>query len=267
MNFSGKTALLTGASRGIGHYIARRLAKEGIIIAGVARSESDLNTLKQNMETHGHPCKVFPFDLTQTHKLKKLINHVESTMGPIHFLINNAGIEHYEYFHRESYSTFDGMIKTNLMAPLELSRILLPKMLDRNEGHIINIASLAGKKGVAYNSIYSATKAGMIMWVDGLRQELKEKNVHISAICPGFISDAGMFHDGQIDPPKLLGSSKPEKVGEAIITALQSGSSELIVNHGPIRPLLALGQLFPKFGDAVVRWFGVPALSKKRINS
>ena len=133
-------------------------------------------------------------------------------------------------------------------------------------GAIVNIASLAGKKGVAFNSLYSATKAGLIMWSDAMRQELKDTNVGFSVICPGFISDTGMFAESNLKPPSLLGTSKPENVAKAVIRAINSKyGKEIIINKGPIKPLLAIGQLFPLFGDKLVELFGVKKLNKKRI--
>ncbi|MCH7764824.1 MAG: SDR family NAD(P)-dependent oxidoreductase, partial [Candidatus Marinimicrobia bacterium] len=110
-----------------------------------------------------------------------------------------------------------------------------------------------------------ASKGGLIMWTDGMRQELRDTNVNISVICPGYISDAGMFYDGHVDPPALLGSSKPQDVADAVVKAITQNKAEIIVNKGPIKPLLAIGQISPVFGDMVVRKFGVPELSKKRI--
>jgi len=105
------------------------------------------------------------------------------------------------------------------------------------------------------------------MWSDGMRQEYKDSPVDISVICPGFISEAGMFHDGHLAPPALLGSSQPQKVADAVLKALRKGSCEIIVNSGPIRPLLALGQISWKLADIIVGWFGVSALNRKRISA
>jgi short-subunit dehydrogenase len=210
---------------------------------------------------------VEPFDLSNINSIETFINEVYQKHGPIHVLVNNAGVEQYQHFDMLSQEDITSILKTNLRAPLELSRSILPKFIEQKSGHIINISSLAGKKGVAYNSIYSASKAGLLMWADGMRQEYKDSPIDISVICPGFISEAGMFYDGHVDPPLLLGSSHPQKVANAVLKALKKGSCELIVNSGPIRPLLALGQISWKLADKIVRWFGVPALSRKRISA
>ncbi|MFQ6612696.1 MAG: SDR family NAD(P)-dependent oxidoreductase [Fidelibacterota bacterium] len=267
MDWIGKNAVVTGASRGIGVYIIKALAEKGVSIAGVARSETGLINAQSIAVDAGGSFYSFPFDLTRTEKLPELIKSILSTVGKIDFLINNAGVEQYQYYHQVPPEDLQSIVRTNLLAPMELTRVVLGSMLDQGSGHVVNIASLAGKKGVAYNSIYSATKGGLIQWTDGLRQELVDTPVNISVICPGYIAEAGMFYDSGGKPPALLGMSKPEAVAKAVMKALQNNSSEIIVNKGPIRPLLALGQLSPKLGDWVVKKFGVPAMSRKRIRS
>ena len=264
-NLKGKSVLVTGASRGIGSYIVNTLAKEGLNIICVARSEDELNKAKLKVEELGSSAHVFPFDLQNIRLIPELINDIRSEIGEIDILVNNAGIEMYRKYGDYSARELNSILAVNLHAPMELTRLLLPGMLDRGAGHVVNVASLAGCKGVAYNSIYSATKAGMIMWSEGLRQELKGTGVGVSTIKPGYISEAGMFHNSGQDAPKLLGTSPPQAVADAVIRAIKGNKAEIIVNKGPIKPLLALNVFTPVFGDSVVRWFGVQELSAKRV--
>ena len=267
LNLAGKTAIVTGASRGLGPYIAKTLALKGVNIIALARDLKGLEKTKLDVQLTGQKCNVVSFDLTQINELDSLVNNICEEYGPIDILINNAGIENYQHFDHLTKNVLSDIISTNLRSPIELSRCLLPKMINQKSGHIINISSLAGKKGVAYNSVYSASKAGLLMWSDALRQEYKDSPIDISVICPGFVSDAGMFYDGKVTAPKLLGTSSPQKVANAVIKALRKGSCEIIVNSGPIRPLLALGQISWKLADKITRLFGVPALSRKRISA
>lgn len=262
-NLEGKVALVTGNSRGIGPYISSALAGEGVIIAGVARSGDGLKNTEEKIKAEGGTCHSFPFDISEIENLSECIESVRSVLGEIDILVNNAGIEHYDFFELFDTAAVKQILDTNLRAPMELARLLIPGMKERG-GHIVNIASLAGKKGISYNSIYSATKSGMIMWTDGLRQEYEDSPVNFSVICPGFISDAGMFHDGGVDAPVLLGASIPQKVADAVLKAIRKNKAEVIVNRGPMRPLLALGQISPRFSDWVVKRFGVPAINRKR---
>lgn len=264
MDIKNKTVLLTGASRGIGPYIAKTLAKEKAVIIGVARSEGGLNNTKHEVENVGGVFHSIPFDLKNVDNFSELHEQAIALNGEIDILVNNAGIEGYKEYQNYSAAEVGNVLTVNLHAPMELTRLLLPAMIERG-GHIVSIASLAGKKGVAYDTPYSASKAGLIMWTDGMRQELQEKNVGISVICPGYIADTGMFYDDHVDPPALLGTSKPQKVADAVVKAIKNNSAEIIVNRGPMKPLLSINQFSPKFGDTIVRKFGVLEVSKKRI--
>ncbi len=264
MELQNKTVLLTGASRGIGYFIAHTLAHAGAVVVGVARSEEGLYQTKRDIEKDGGVFHSLPLDLKNIKGLSELVEKAKSINGEVDILVNNAGIELYNEYQNYSADDLSDVLNINLHAPMELTRLFLPSMLERG-GHIVSVASLAGKKGVAFNTPYSASKAGLIMWTDGMRQELRGTKVNISVICPGYISDAGMFYDGHIDPPALLGSSKPQDVADAVLKAILQNKAEIIVNKGPIKPLLAIGQISPVFGDTVVRKFGVPELSKKRI--
>lgn len=263
-NLKGKIALVTGNSRGIGPLISSELAKEGAVIVGVARSVEGLRETEEKIKAKGGICHSIPWDLTDTSSFNNLISHVRKTVGEIDILVNNAGIEAYAEFENYRKEDIDSIIDLNLKAPMELVRLTLGTMKERG-GHIVNIASLAGKKGVPYNNIYSASKAGVIMWTDGLRQDLHGTKVNVSVICPGFVSEAGMYHDAGVKPPFLLGSSKAEKVAKAVLKAIRKNKAQIIVNQGPMKPLLALDQISPRFGDWVVRLFGVPKISKKRL--
>lgn len=262
MEIKDKNVLLTGASRGIGVYIAKSLIENGAKVVGVARSKAGLDQTAKKLGSNFIP---LPFDLSQTNHLEQLIIKVKEISGRIDILVNNAGIELYKEYHHYTYAEFTAVINVNLLVPMELTRLCLPDMIAHG-GHVVTIASLAGKKGVAYNTPYSASKAGLIMWMDGLRQELHNTPVGVSTICPGYIADAGMFFDGHVEPPAMLGTSQPEKVAHAVIKSIQYNCKEIIVNHGPIKPLLALGQILPNFGDKIVRMFGVNEVSKKRIS-
>ncbi|MFQ6616224.1 MAG: SDR family NAD(P)-dependent oxidoreductase [Fidelibacterota bacterium] len=260
----GKVALVTGNSKGIGPFISRTLAKEGVTIVGVARSKEGLRKTQDGIRAQGGMCHSIPFDLTRLQDLPDLIAQVNSLAGGIDILINNAGIEAYRKYVDNSHGDVSSILTLNLHVPMELTRIVLPSLLEKG-GHIVNIASLAGKKGVIFNSVYSASKSGLITWTDAMAQELRGTGVGISVICPGYIREVGMFADAHLKPPLLLGTSSPQAVADAVLRAIREGTPEIIVNPGPMRPLLALGQLAPSFGNTVVKWLGVVKLNKKRV--
>ncbi len=267
-----KTVLLTGASRGLGLYIARNLAKEQAMIIGVSRSKLGLDKVSEQIKSIGGKWISIPFDITNMTELSTLTTQINKIAGPVDILINNAGIELYRNFVDYSLEEMQLVVSTNLLAAMEITRLLLPNMLERRSGHIVNIASVAGKKGVAYNSIYSASKAGLIMWTDAIRQELAGTDVNVSAICPGYINKVGMTFNTHVPLPLLAGISTPKKVANAVIKSLKQNQTEVIVNQSPItenltKMMFAIGQIYPEFLDTIYRLIGVVKLNKMRTES
>lgn len=266
-----KTVLLTGASRGIGVFIARALAAEKVTVVGVSRSKEAAN-LQDEFAALGSQYIALPFDISKVEELPLLVEQVNQLVGSIDILINNAGIEIYRAFQDYSLTEIHSVIATNLLAAMELSRLVLPTMLSQKSGHIVNMASLAAKKGHPYDSIYSASKAGLLMWSDALRQELRGTGVEVSVVCPGYVSQQGMLAATGIPAPSLSGTSTPEAVAIAVVRAIKQNQAEAIVNKDWMtqnftRLLLALWQLFPQLGDAMYRQIGVTRLNQMRVES
>nr|AAA22002.1 ketoacyl reductase [Nostoc sp. PCC 7120 = FACHB-418] len=266
---TGKTVLLTGASRGLGVYIARALAKEQATVVCVSRSQSGLAQTCNAVKAAGGKAIAIPFDVRNTSQLSALVQQAQDIVGPIDVLINNAGIEINGTFANYSLAEIQSIFNTNLLAAIELTRLLLPSMMERGSGRIVNIASLAGKKGVAFNSVYSASKAGLIMWTDAMRQELVGTGVNISVVCPGYVSQTGMTVDTRVSAPKLAGISTPKSVANAVVKAIKNKTTEVIVNQNPItesltKLMLAVGQISPTSVDRIYRWFGVVDFNQKR---
>lgn len=270
-SLKGKTVLVTGASRGIGLYIARELAKLDVTVVGVARDPKKLEVLSQELQKSGAKCSTFSWDLSLTESLPDLIDLIEQTVGPVDILINNAGIEQYQAFQDYSLQDLKAIISINLLAAMELSRLLLPKMVRRKSGHIVNMSSLAAKKGHPFDSPYSASKAGLLMWSDALRQELEDSSVEVSIICPGYVAETGMMEATGIPAPKLAGSTSPQAVASAVVKALEQNKAELIVcsdtlSAGISKLFFAIWQFSPRFGDFIYRLIGVPQLNQQRVN-
>ncbi len=181
---------------------------------------------------------------------RKLLEEAESTLGPIDILVNNAGIEAIVPYTDLPPDQIEAMIRTNLEAPLILSRLVLEGMIERGRGHVVMMSSLGGKKGSPYSATYAATKAGLIAWTSGLRIELEGTGVSASVICPGFVSEAGMFAVRTQKAPRVLGTSTPEAVVRAVLRAIQQDVGEIIVNPGPVRFMLVFEHLSPRF----TRW-------------
>lgn len=265
-----KTVLITGASRGIGSFIAKECARRGARVVGVARDRTKLATLQSRLSASGTKCFVFAWDLSMLETLPALIEQIEQTAGTIDVLINNAGIERYRAFQDYSLTDLQDVISVNLLAAMELSRLLLPGMLLRKSGHIVNLASTAAKKGHPFDSAYSASKAGLLMWSDALRQELNSSGVKVSAICPGYVEQCGMMADTGIDAPRWAGATTPVKVAQKTVDAIAHNTPEVIIAKDALsaainKVLFASWQFFPQWGDYLYRAIGIPQLNQQRI--
>lgn len=260
-NLSGKTVVLTGASGGIGKYIARELAKEHTTVVSISRSQDLLDQLSSEVETLGGIGVSICFDICKLKELPSLVDRIRDLTGSIDILINNAAIEKYRPFQDYSLDDINSILTTNLFASMALSRLILPEMLKRNSGNIVNVASGSGKKGAPFNSIYSASKAGLIMWTDSVRQELVNTNVGISVVCPGY-TKAGMFLAFGLPAPKLARVSEPTDVAKAVVKAIKQNQAEVLLDGFLTRLLFSNVQLFPEFGDKIYRWIGLTKINQ-----
>lgn len=227
----------------------------GVKLALTAYPGSALEDVRAESQKLGaQQAKVFTLDLRDAAQRAQLIADVRRDFGPIDILVNNAGVEFTAAFHDLTEENIREIIAVNLEAPLVLSRLLLPEMLSRKHGHIVNISSLAGKHGPAFQEPYAATKAGLIGFTTSLRATYRGSGVSASVIVPGFV-EAGIYthlkeRSGMVAPP-LLGTSQPEKVARAVLKAIENDLPEIIINPLPVRPLLAFIAMFPRLGEWV----------------
>lgn len=265
----GKTVLLTGASGGIGNHIARLLAQRrvNLALAATVRSEKKLSSLADEAMAAGSRSLVLTADITDAGQRRELIRRTEERFGSVDVLINNAGIEDIMAFHRLSEANLARIIETNLNAPLALTLQLLPAMLARGRGHIVNVSSLSGKVPIAFSAVYSATKAALIAWNKAMEDELAGTGVRATVVCPIFVADEGMHAVLGVTAPKLAGEVPPEKVARAVVQAVEKNRAEVLVTPGPIRPLLAAKELFPGFGDFIQKRLGMADFLRRRARS
>ena len=256
----GTNAIVTGASRGLGVSIAAALAARGVNLTLAARSAADLDGVRDEVSSSGVQVVSIPTDVSDAAQCEALVAKAEDAIGPTDILVNNAGIERASAFADLALDDIASIVDVNLKASLLLARLVLPGMLERGRGHIVNISSLAGKGGFPYETPYSATKAGLVMFTHTLREELSGSPVSASVVCPGFVADDGMYarmaEDGHRAPMALLPTT-PRKVADAVVKAIVRDAPELIVNRTPMRPVLALSQAFPAATTWIYRLFGV----------
>jgi short-subunit dehydrogenase len=187
----------------------------------------------------------------------------QERLGRVDVLINNAGVEYSAPYHTLSEAQIQEVMAVNLEAPMMLTRGVLPGMLERKMGHIVNISSLAGKAGPACQEPYAASKAALCAFTYSLRNTYRGTGVSASVVTPGFV-DAGIYsrmvrRTGRSAPP-LLAACSPESVARAVMRALTGNRAEIIVNRYPMRPLLACMALWSGFAERVPEWTGANAL-------
>ena len=173
-----------------------------------------------------------------------------------------AGIEITGSLAELSFEQIDAVVRTNLLGTITLTKLVLPSMLERRAGVVVNVASLAGKAGMPYNSIYSTTKHGLIGFTEALDLELDGTGVRAGAVLPGFVSETGMWADAHDRAPFLLREVPPSKVVAAVFKVID-GAPEAVVSSLPIRPLLALWAVAPALKKPMVKQMGLLRLMRK----
>lgn len=257
----GRNALVTGASRGLGRVIALALADEGMDVALAARTEAKLEETAAGVRERGRRAAVLPADLTDREEPGRLAARAEEALGGVDLLVNNAGLNRAYPYHRREDGAVAATVEVNLVAPMLLARRLLGGMLDRGRGHVVNMASLAGKAGPPYDAPYGATKAGLIGFTQSLRRECRGTGVSASAVCPGYVTGAGMYADEAertgTDAAAAAGRATPEGVARAVVRAVRGDEPEVLVNSTPVRPLTVLAEASPRLGEWLTRKLGL----------
>ena len=258
MQLTGANAIVTGASRGIGTYIARHLARRGVNLALAARSADELERTVADVRNLGVSAVAVPTDVSRLEDLEALVGKAKAELGGIDLVVNNAGIEHYTDFVDADPELIEKIMRVNFLAPANLIRLVLPEMIQNRRGHIVNVASVAGKTAVPYNAIYSSSKHALVGLSWSLREELKPHNVGVSVVCPGFVSDAGMFSDWSHGrkPPGMTRAVPPERVAEATIKAIESDKAEVIVASGLTRVVDVFHAISPSLTTTIARKSG-----------
>jgi short-subunit dehydrogenase len=263
----GRLALITGATGGLGRSITRALAGRGIDLVLVGRNRDILDGLRTELLGTGVTVETIVADLTDRDERRNLPIRARSRAGEVDILVNNAGTSQTGAFVDIEPETVRRVIEVNLVAPMLLTRDLLPGMVERKKGHIVNVSSLAGRVGLPWASVYAATKAALSEWTLALNTELRGTGVAASAVAPGLIRNAGMFADLDIEAPAILGTSEPQDVARAVLKALESDGGEILVSSRPARGLMALRALLPGTVDDAARRLGLHDYLEKAIGA
>jgi 3-oxoacyl-[acyl-carrier protein] reductase len=225
----GKIALVTGASRGIGLAVARKLGRLGAKVSLCARDAKRLEVAAGELQSDGTNTLAVASDVTRPDEVAAFVAKTLRSLGPIEILVNNAGIGYFGPTHQADESIWDSVLDTNLKSVFLTSKAVAPGMIERRSGHIINIASLAGKNAFAGGGIYCASKWGLLGLTECMAEDLRPHGIRVSAICPGTVATDFSPHAGK-DPAKMLQPEDIAHVVELIVTqAPQSFISEVLL--------------------------------------
>jgi short-subunit dehydrogenase len=223
VDVAGKTVLLSGATGGLGRAIAAALAARGARLVLSSRKPEALDELAGSLPGDGH--RVVVADLAEPQAAARLAGEA----GPVDALVANAGLPGTGRLEDFSHEELGRVLHVNLEAPIRLTRELVPAMQERGSGHLVYVTSLAGKAISPRASLYSATKFGLRGFALGLREDLWKRGIGVSLVTPGFVREAGMFHDSGAKPPPGFGTTTPEKVAGAVVSAIQNNRHEVDV--------------------------------------
>lgn len=239
---SGKVALVTGASSGIGRATALALSRAGVKVAVGARRIDKLDLLKQEIENAGGEAIVHKLDVTKKKECDVFAEATLAKWGTIDILVNNAGLMPLSFFKKLKVSEWDQMIDVNIKGVLYCTAAVIPHMLAKKSGHIVNISSIAGRVVFPAGSIYCATKHAVTAFSEGLRQEFSQRsNIRVTCIEPGVvdtelnntITDESLTKF--VESTKQMVALKAEDIANAIMFAIQS-PPHMNVNEIMLRP-------------------------------
>lgn len=226
-----KVALITGASRGIGFAIARRLGQMGARVCICGRDRAKLEQSASGLRGEGIETLAVQADIARGNQIFALVQKTQQELGPIDILVNNAGTGVFGPFHEFSEADWDTVLDTNLRSVFLACRAVAPEMIRRQTGHIINISSLAGKHTFANGAIYCASKWGLMGLTGSMAEDLRGYGIRVSAICPGSVATE-FPGQGRKNSTKIL---QPEDIAHAV-AALVTQAPGSFISEVHIRP-------------------------------
>jgi short-subunit dehydrogenase len=265
----GDVALITGASRGIGRHIALALARRGMDLVLAARSQHGLDAVAEEVRAAtGVTVWTLTVDLSDRAQAAGLAARAEAVAGHIDVLVNNAGLESTVRPDEATLEELGAMTDVNLLAPMVLTRTVLPGMIESGRGHVVNVASISGLLAMAYAEAYNATKFGLVGYTRALRLSARDQGWGISAsvICPGYMAGEGMYADQVkeygVIAPKSVGSLPVELVGDAVVKAIEKDLPDVLLMSGAPRVMAVAATAAPRLTEWFIRKLDLPALTR-----
>jgi NAD(P)-dependent dehydrogenase (short-subunit alcohol dehydrogenase family) len=218
-NLKGKVAIVTGAGRGIGKAISVSLAKAGCRIVLAARTREQIEVVQEEILSQGGDALGVPTDLTADEDIQRLVEASQAQWGAVDILINNAGWGKRASVVVASLTDWDQTFRLNLRAPMVLAKALLPNMIAKREGAVINIGSVSGKTGEANGAAYSASKFGLIGFTQSLYEEVREHSIKVAVVLPGFVDTPLIPPNRQLDRSKMI---QADDIAQPVLFVLTS---------------------------------------------
>jgi len=241
MRWDGAVAVVTGASRGIGREVAKQAARQGARVGLVARSGDDLEAVLAEIGGRG---AVAVADVADRHAAELAVARLAAELGPIDILVNNAGIGSYGRVSDIPVEEFERVMRVNYFSAVYVTKAVLPSMLERRRGHIVNVASIAGRIGAPMEAAYSASKFAMVGFTEALAFEVGPVGIGVSMVNPGpvqteFFATRGHAYEGSFPKPVSA-----ERVAGAVIEVVEHGGLERVI-PASLRPAVAVRHLLP----------------------
>jgi short-subunit dehydrogenase len=254
VQIAGSTVLLTGATGGIGHAIARALAERGASLILSGRRVDVLEPLAQELDG-----RALAVDLAEPAEIERLVREA----GEVDILVANAALPAAGTLDSFSLQEIDRALDVNLRAPIVLAHAIAPAMVKRGSGHLLFMSSLAGKAATPGTALYNASKFGLRGFAAALRADLRTTGVGVSTVFPGFIRDAGMFADAGVKLPPGVGTRSPQDVAKAVVRAIERNRGELDVAPLPLRVSTVFASLAPELAGSVARKIGSEEITRQ----
>lgn len=227
----GKTAIITGAGRGIGRATALAFAKEGINLGLIGKTLENLEKVAEELKEYDVKVTIATADVSDSKTVVSAVESVKSELGSIDILINNAGIGKFGGILDFTPEEFQKIVNVNLMGPYHVARAVLPGMIEQKSGDIINISSTAGERGGAVTAAYSASKFGLIGLSDSMMQEVRKHNIRVTALTPSTVATDLAFAENLTDgnPENVM---QPEDLAELMVAQLKLNSRVFVKSAG-----------------------------------
>jgi short-subunit dehydrogenase len=253
---SNPVIIITGASSGIGEATARLFASDGYRVVLAARRKEQLNDLAQDIRSKGGQALVVVTDISKNDQIQNLVSQTLDHFGQIDILMNNAGLGRLNWLEKlDPINDIEYQIKVNLIGMIQMTRAVLPCMIERKQGHIINIGSIAGLIATPTYSVYAASKYGLRGFTEAIRREVNIHGIKVTGIYPGgvateFGEKAGIKRKTKISTPGFLKLSAAD-VAKSVYRVVQKPYRAVII-PGLMRPTVWLSVIFPGLVDRII---------------